>query len=53
MKPITDWTKRDWNTLTHQLFLASILFWVLKTYGGAFMEGFFDGFTLASQAALS
>lgn len=53
MKPIADWTKQDWNSLILQLFLASVLFWILKTDGDDVLEGFIDAFTAMSQSAPS
>ena len=49
MKPIAEWTKRDWNMLIFQLFLAYVLFWFLHTYGETFIEGFVDGLTMGAM----
>ena len=43
MKPIAEWTKRDWNMLILQLFLAYVLFWFLHTYGEGAMDSLISG----------
>jgi len=53
MKPIAEWTKRDWNSLIYAILTACVLHGFLDAYGASFLDGVIDGFTLAGISAPS
>ena len=50
MKPITEWTVRDWNSLVFAILTACVLYGFLDAYGASFLDGVIDGFTMAGIA---